>query len=100
MKQHKGFAAMTEEQKKSIASAGGRAAHAKGKAYRFNSETAKQAGRKGGLSVSKNKDHMSNIGQKGGLARSRNIGANRINDIITKYESTQKAENTEDKKTA
>jgi len=80
---------MTAEQKKAIASAGGRAAHAKGKAYRFNSETAKQAGQKGGVSVSRNKEHMAAIGQKGGQARSKKMGNNRINELIEKYESSR-----------
>lgn len=83
---------MTPEQKREIASAGGRAAHAKGKAHKFDSETAKSAGSKGGKSVSQNKEHMAAIGQKGGQARSRNIGANKFDELITKYESLQAAE--------
>lgn len=92
MKQNKGFAVMTAEQKRSIASAGGKAAHSKGKAHKFNSETAKQAGSKGGKSISQNKEHMAAIGQKGGLARSRMAGTNRLNEMISKYESTNMVE--------
>jgi len=92
MKQKKGFAVMTPEQKKEIASAGGKAAHAKGKAHKFDSATAKVAGSKGGKSVSQNKEHMAAIGQKGGQARSRNMGANKLDDLITKYENQQPAE--------
>lgn len=90
MKQKKGFAAMTPEQRKEIASTGGKAAHAKGKAYRFNSESAKTAGKKGGKTVSENKEHMAAIGKKGGEARSKNKGLTRINDMIMKYEAEQK----------
>lgn len=89
MNAKKGFASMTLEQKKAIAAAGGHAAHAKGNAYKFDSVTAKEAGRKGGRSISQDKEHMATIGQKGGLARSRNIGANRISNLITKYEAME-----------
>lgn len=41
---------MTSEQRKQIASMGGRAAHALGTAHRFSSAEASVAGRKGGLS--------------------------------------------------
>ena len=81
-KPKRGFAAMSEEQKKQIAAKGGKAAHAKGKAYRFSSDTAKAAGKKGGQTVSKNKDHMAAIGQKGGLARSGKLGKNRYEALI------------------
>jgi uncharacterized protein len=42
----RGFAAMPREQQRSIASLGGRAAHASGHAHEFNSEEARLAGRK------------------------------------------------------
>lgn len=44
----RGFAGMDAEQQRQIASAGGRAAHASGHAHEFNSEEAREAGRKGG----------------------------------------------------
>jgi general stress protein YciG len=44
----RGFAAMTPEQQKAIASLGGRAAHARGTAHQFSPEEAREAGRKGG----------------------------------------------------
>lgn len=44
----RGFASMDPEKQKSIASKGGRAAHAKGTAHEFTPEEAKRAGRKGG----------------------------------------------------
>ena len=42
----RGFAAMAPEKQRSIASLGGRAAHASGHAHEFNSEEARTAGRK------------------------------------------------------
>ena len=44
----RGFASMTAEQRRAIASAGGRAAHEKGTAHRWTSEEAKSAGSRGG----------------------------------------------------
>ena len=44
----RGFAAMSPEKQKEIASLGGKAAHAKGTAHEFSPEEARQAGRKGG----------------------------------------------------
>ncbi len=44
----RGFAAMSEEQQREIASKGGKAAHESGNAHEFNSREAAEAGRKGG----------------------------------------------------
>lgn len=65
-KQERGFAAMDPDKQKEIASKGGQAAHEKGTAHEFSSEEAREAGRKGGESVSKDKGHMAEIGRKGG----------------------------------
>lgn len=46
-KKPRGFAAMTAEQRKEIASKGGRAAHEQGTAYEFNSERARHAAKIG-----------------------------------------------------
>ena len=62
----RGFASMDAARQREIASKGGRAAHEKGTAHRFNSEEARQAGRKGGESVSANRSHMAEIGRIGG----------------------------------
>lgn len=48
-KSKRGFASMDPEAVKRIASAGGKAAHAKGTAHQFTSEEAREVGRKGGL---------------------------------------------------
>jgi len=67
----RGFASMDPQRKREIASKGGRAAHEKGTAHEFSPEEARQAGRKGGEVVSRNRDHMASIGRKGGEAVSR-----------------------------
>src|SRR5215213_864896 len=66
---NRGFASMDPERQKAIAREGGRAAHEKGTAHEFGSEEAREAGRKGGKAVSRNREHMSEIGRKGGQSR-------------------------------
>lgn len=44
----RGFACMTENKQREIASKGGKAAHAKGTAHEWSTEEARMAGRKGG----------------------------------------------------
>lgn len=68
-KASRGFARLSPEQRKAIASAGGKAAHAQGTAHRWTAEEASEAGRKGGVLVSEDREHMSRIGQLGGLAK-------------------------------
>jgi general stress protein YciG len=46
---NRGFAAMSPERQREIASKGGRAAHEQGVAHQWNSDEARQAGRKGGM---------------------------------------------------
>lgn len=70
---NRGFASMDRDKQREIASKGGRAAHQKGTAHEFDSGEARAAGRKGGVTVSKNREHMAAIGRRGGEAR----GANR-----------------------
>ena len=48
-KSRRGFAAMSPETQRRIASEGGRASHASGRGHRFSAEEARDAGRKGGL---------------------------------------------------
>ena len=57
---------MDEDKQREIASRGGRAAHQKGKAHEFTSDEAREAGRKGGQAVSRDRDHMAEIGREGG----------------------------------
>ena len=48
-KQRRGFASMSAEKQREIASTGGRAAHVKGTAHKWSPDEARQAGRKGGM---------------------------------------------------
>ena len=63
---NRGFASMDEAKQREIARKGGKAAHEKGTAHEFTSEEARAAGRKGGHTVSQNREHMAAIGRKGG----------------------------------
>jgi general stress protein YciG len=47
-KERRGFASMSAEKQREIASKGGRAAHVKGTAHEWTSDEARHAGRKGG----------------------------------------------------
>lgn len=51
-----GFAAMDPQLQREIASLGGRTAHQQGRAHRFTTEEAKEAGRLGGLARKANSD--------------------------------------------
>lgn len=78
---NRGFASMDRGKQREIASKGGKAAHAKGTAHEFDSDEARNAGRKGGQAVSQNREHMAMIGRRGGEARghSRTRGAPQTN---------------------
>jgi uncharacterized protein len=67
-KSERGFAALDEAEQRAIASKGGRAAHEKGTAHEFDSTEAAAAGRKGGRTVSRDRQHMAMIGRRGGQA--------------------------------
>ena len=74
-KSRRGFASMDEVRQREIASKGGRAAHEKGTAHEWTADEAREAGRKGGEMVSRDRAHMAAIGREGGGARSsRNSG--------------------------
>jgi len=67
----KGFASMDPERVKEIASQGGKASAASGRAHRFTPEEARRAGALGGRVVSTRpggREHMAAIGQRGGIA--------------------------------
>jgi uncharacterized protein len=87
---NRGFASMDRSKQKEIASKGGKAAHAKGTAHEFDSGEAREAGRKGGLAVSQNREHMAKIGRRGGEARgaARGRGAGVANSGADSAEST------------
>jgi uncharacterized protein len=62
---------MNEEKQRAIASMGGRAAHAQGRAHEFTEAEARAAGRKGGQAVRDKygPDFYAEIGRAGGGAR-------------------------------
>jgi general stress protein YciG len=86
---NRGFASMDRSKQREIASKGGRAAHQKGTAHEFDSSEARAAGRKGGVTVSKNREHMAAIGRRGGEARGANRAA-RIQQGSESQGSTQR----------
>ncbi|OBU63019.1 KGG domain-containing protein [Stenotrophomonas maltophilia] len=65
---NRGFASMDEDKQRDIAAKGGRAAHESGNAHELSPEEAREAGRKGGESVSQDRQHMADIGREGGQA--------------------------------
>ncbi len=69
-KRLRGFAAMDAQKQREIASKGGKIAHERGNAHEFTPEEAREAGRKGGVAVSRDRKHMAEIGRLGGEARS------------------------------
>ena len=71
-KSKRGFASMDLSKQREIASKGGIAAHAQGRAHEFTADEARAAGKKGGQSVSRDREHMVAIGRAGGQARGRN----------------------------
>ncbi len=73
----RGFASMDPDKQREIASEGGKAAHEKGTAHEFDSQEAREAGRKGGEAVSRDREHMAEIGRKGGQSSG---GGNRRED--------------------
>jgi general stress protein YciG len=77
---NRGFAAMSPEKQREIASEGGRAAHQQGVAHEWNSEEARLAGRKGGQIVSQNREHMSEIGRRGGQSSGGRRNRNKQNE--------------------
>ena len=69
-KSRRGFASMDPARQREIASKGGRAAHEKGTAHEWSSDEARNAGHKGGVTVSRDRAHMAAIGREGGESRS------------------------------
>jgi general stress protein YciG len=65
-KRVRGFAAMSKDQVARIASQGGRAAQATGRAHRFDADEARAAGSLGGQAVSKDRAYMAELGRIGG----------------------------------
>lgn len=70
----RGFAAMSPELQREIASKGGRRAHELGTAHEFSPDEARRAGKVGGTKISANREHMRTIGRKGGFSKHRRAG--------------------------
>ena len=62
---------MDRDRQREIASKGGRDAHRKGTAHQWSADEAREAGRKGGTSVSRDREHMAAIGREGGASAHR-----------------------------
>lgn len=71
----RGFASMDRTRQREIARLGGRAAHQRGTAHEFTREEAREAGRKGGVAVSQDREHMAKIGRRGGERRSARLSS-------------------------
>lgn len=67
-KERRGFASMSPEKQREIASKGGRAAHAKGTAHEWTSEEARSAGRKGGQISRGGRGRLSPMSESGDAA--------------------------------
>src|SRR5215217_4855830 len=67
---NRGFASMDRSKQREIASKGGRAAHQKGTAHEFDSSEARAAGRKGGVTVSRNREHTAAAGAPASASQS------------------------------
>ena len=65
----RGFAALSPERQRELASQGGKAAHAMGRAHKFTPEEARAAGKKGGARVAAIPGHMAAIGRLGGATQ-------------------------------
>lgn len=65
----RGFAAISPERRREIASNGGKKSQASGKAHQFTSAEARVAGAKGGAVVAGRDGHMAKIGAVGGKRR-------------------------------
>ncbi len=65
----RGFANLSAERRREIASLGGQAAHKRGTAHQFTSDEGRAAGCKGGAAISTDRVYMARIGRIGGRRR-------------------------------
>ena len=68
-KQKRGFALLAPEDLRELARQGGTTSQANGTANRWTSESARVAGRMGGRTISRDREHMRAIGRKGGAGK-------------------------------
>jgi general stress protein YciG len=76
----RGFASMDPARQREIASKGGKAAHAKGRAHEWTRDEARQAGRKGGLASHRRGDGATMLPQFGDVLV-RNVSATTEYDV-------------------
>ena len=70
-KRHRGFALLPTEIHRRWASLGGKAAQREKSGHRFTSEKAREAGKRGGATVAKDREYMRELGRRGGIARAK-----------------------------
>jgi general stress protein YciG len=85
----RGFASMDRTRQREIARLGGRAAHQRGTAHEFTRDEAREAGRKGGVAVSQDREHMAKIGRRGGERRSARLSSLRTGTATTGSTNTE-----------
>ena len=85
----RGFASMDRTRQREIARLGGRAAHQRGTAHEFTRDEAREAGRKGGVAVSQDREHMAKIGRRGGERRSARLSSLRTGPANTGSTNTE-----------
>jgi general stress protein YciG len=90
-KSNRGFASMDNSKQREIASKGGKAAHAQGRAHEFTPDEARVAGRKGGEAVSRDRAHMAAIGRAGGQARGRNRAMQSARELASRADQGPKS---------
>jgi len=73
-KERRGFASMSPEKQREIASKGGRAAHQKGTAHEWTSDEARSAGRKGGQISRGGRGRLIDSGQNPGDSPATTVG--------------------------
>ena len=68
-KLRRGFALIPKETLRQWASLGGKISQQEENAHRFTSETAREAGKRGGEAIAKDREYMRELGRRGGIAK-------------------------------
>ena len=68
-KLRRGFALIPKETLRQWASLGGKVSQQEKNAHRFTSETAREAGKRGGEAIAKDREYMRALGRRGGIAK-------------------------------
>ena len=70
-KLRRGFALIPKETLRQWASLGGKISQQEENAHRFTSETAREAGKRGGEAIAKDREYMRALGRRGGIAKAK-----------------------------